>query len=158
MDKTIEIYLNNKKDYTNNFNKNKISPELFQYIIDEVKTINNKDKINLDIYTKNFILNDKEKEDLAMMIKSTFEDDVNDLIYLDNNLIYKELLFLLIGVFIIAIYFIFKDSPVISEIILIIGWLMIWESVGRLVFSRTETKIKIKRRKQVIKSKINFID
>ena len=68
------------------------------------------------------------------------------------------MILLLIGVLIIIIYFIFKDSPVISEIILIIGWLMICESVGRLVFSRTETKFKIKRRKQIIKSKINFID
>lgn len=158
MNNKIEIHLNDKEDYTNNFNKNRISPELFDYILNELKTINIKEKLDINIYTKNFILSDEEKEQLAMMIKSTYEDDANDLIYLDNNLIFKELIFLLIGVLIIIIYFIFKDSPVISEIILIIGWLMIWESVSRLVFSRTETKYKIKRRKQITKSKINFID
>lgn len=158
MNNKIEIYLNDKEDYANNFNKNRISPELFKYILNELKTINIKSKINIDIITNNFKLSDIEKEELATIIKSTYEDDSNDLIYLDNNLIFKELIFLFIGIIIIILYFLFKDSSVISEIILIIGWLMIWESVGRLVFSRNETKYKIKRRKQIIKSKINFID
>ena len=158
MNNKIEIYLNDKKDHINNFNKNRISTELFDYILEEIKTINIKEKVNINIYTNNFILTDEEKEGLAMMIKKTYEDDANDLIYIDNVLTFKELIMLLIGVVIIIIYVIFHDSPVISEIILIIGWLIIGEALERLFFSKTEAKHKIKRRNQIIKSKINFID
>ena len=158
MNNTIEIYLNELEDYKNKYNKNRISQELFDYIIEEIKTINIKEKLNINIYTNNFTLTDEEKEELACIIKTTYKDDSNDLIYIDNILTFKELIMLLIGIIIIIIYAIFHDSPVISEIILIIGWLIIGEALERLFFSKTETKYKIKRRNQIIKSKINFID
>ena len=158
MNKKIEIYLNELEDYKNKYNKNRISSELFDYILEEIKTINIKEKIEIDIYTNNFKLNDKEKEELALIIKTTYQDDSNDLIYIDNTLTFKELIMLLIGVIVIIIYFIFHNSPIISEIILIIGWLIIGEALERLFFSKTEARYKIKRRNQIIKSKINFID
>ena len=158
MNNKIEIYINELEDYKNKFNKNRISSELFDYILDEIKTINIKEKIDINIYTKNFTLTDSEKEELAIMIKTTYEDDSNDLIYIDNVLTFKELIMLLIGIIIIIIYFIFHKSPVISEIILIIGWLITGEALERLFFTKTEARHKIKRRKQIIKSKINFID
>ena len=158
MNNKIEIYLNKLEDYKNKFNKNRISSDLFNYILEEIKTINIKEKLEIDIYTNNFTLTDLEKEELALMIKKTYEDDSNDLIYIDNILTFKELIMLLIGIIIIIIYVIFHNSPVISEIILIIGWLIIGEALERLFFTKTEARHKIKRRKQIIKSKINFID
>ena len=158
MNYKIEIYLNELNDYKNKYNKNRISSELFDFILEDIKTINEKEKLEINIYTKNFTLSDKEKEELALMIKTTYEDDSNDLIYIDNVLTFKELVMLLIGIIIIIIYFIFYNSPIISEIILIIGWLIIGEALERLFFTRTEARHKIKRRKQIIKSKINFID
>ena len=46
---------------------------------------------------------DIEKEELALMIKKTYEDDSNDLIYIDNILTFKELFMLLVGIIIIII-------------------------------------------------------
>lgn len=158
MNNKIEINLNDKESYINKFNNNRISSELFEYILEEIKTINIKDKLEINIYTNSLDLTDKEKEKLACMIKDTYQEDFNDLIYIDNILTFKELIMLLIGVLIIIIYVLFNDYQVISEIILIIGWLIIGEALERLFFSKTEAKYKIKRRKQIIKSKINFID
>ena len=158
MNNKISICLNEKKDYINKFNQNRISQELYEYIINEAKTISLKGKINIEIKINQFTLTDLEKEQLSKIIKLTFEDDINDLIYFDNKLILKDLILLLIGIIITFICFLFKNLPPISEIILILGWLMIWEALDKLLFSRTENKIKIIRRKQLIKSKITFVD
>ena len=158
MNNKISICLNEKKDYINKFNQNRISQELYEYIINEAKTISLKGKINIEIKINQFTLTDLEKEQLSKIIKLTFEDDINDLMYFDNKLILKDLILLLIGIIITFICFLFKNLPPISEIILILGWLMIWEALDKLLFSRTENKIKIIRRKQLIKSKITFVD
>ena len=156
MNNKIIIHLNEEKDYINKFNPNRISEELYNYIINEAKTISLTDKIIIEIIQNEYLLTDLQKEELCKVIKMTYEDDMNDLIYFDNKLVLKDLILLLIGIIITFICFLFKNLPPISEIILIKGWLMIWEALDKLLFSRTENKIKITRRKQLIKSKIIF--
>ena len=44
MNNIIEIELNNKNDYKNTFNNNRISKELKNYILNEMKSTNLKNK------------------------------------------------------------------------------------------------------------------
>ena len=151
----IQIYLNDKKDYISKFNQERISKELYGYIKNEVKLININKKINIEITSK-FSLTDKEKETLALNIKNTSEEELNDIKVLEEKVILKDLLLLLRGIIIIFIYFILKNTPIISEVILIIGWLFIWEAIARLLFAGTERKIQKQRLKQIIYSDIDF--
>ena len=151
----IQIYLNDKKDYISKFNQERISKELYGYIKNEVKLININKKINIEITSK-FSLTDKEKETLALNIKNTSEEELNDIKLLEEKVLLKDLLLLLIGIIIIFIYFILKNTPIISGVILIIGWLFIWEAIARLLFAGTERKIQKQRLKQIIYSDIDF--
>ena len=155
--KKIEVHLKDKNDFTSRYNENRISSDLYTYIKKEVKLADIKDKINIEIST-DFKLTDKEKEQLSLNIKKTSEEEINDIKYIEEKVLLLELLFLFIGFIIIFLYFLIKNIAIISEIVLIIGWLLIWEALDRLIFSRTENKIKKQRLKQIIKSDIDFID
>ena len=153
----LEIELKDKKDFISKYNNNRISSELYNYIKEEVRLLNTNDPINIQIKTQ-FKLTDKDKELLALNIKKTCEEEINDIKYLEQKIILKELLFLIIGIIITFICFVIKNSPFISEMLLIIGWLFVWESAREIIFNRVENKTKIKRLKQIIKSDIDYVN
>lgn len=153
----IEIELKDKKDFVSKYNNNRISNDLYNYIKEEIKLLNLKEKITMEITTQ-FKMSDKEKELLALNIKKTSNEEIRDLEYLEQKVLLKELILLLIGTIIIFICFLIKNLEFISEIILIIGWLFIWESLYSLIFRRTKNKILKERLKSIINSYIDFID
>ena len=154
---TIEIELKDKSDFCNKYNNNKISNDLYNYIKEEVKLLNIKEQINIEVKPQ-FKMTDKEKELLALNIKKTCKEKIDDIKYLEERILLKEILLLLIGLIIIFLCFLVKNSAFISEIILIIGWLFIWESLYSLIFRRTKNKILKERLKSIINSDIDFID
>ena len=143
MDNTINIFLKEREDYINSFNQERISTDLDEYILNETKTFNPKRKVTVNI-SSNFNIGEDEQEKIKRMIKAR------------DNLLRRDFLILLIGILILVIYYLFLDYPVINEIILIVGWITVYESIYSLLFSRTELNIKIRKRKQLINSKIIF--
>ena len=153
----IEIELKDKKDFVNKYNSNRISSDLYNYIKEENKILDIKEKINIEIKPQ-FKMTDEEKELLALNIKKTTSEEIKDLEYVEQKVIFKELLFLAIGIIITFFWFVVRKSEFISEIILIIGWLFVWEAVKKLVFSRVEHRLNIKRLKKIVKSDIDYKD
>ena len=68
-----------------------------------------------------------------------------------NNI--KQVIFLVLGIICLVLYGV-VNNPIISEIILIGGWVLIWEMVDLFLFSDTQ----LKRYKIVLKKllKANF--
>jgi len=153
----IEIELKDKKDFVSKYNNNRISNELYNYIKEESKLLNIKEQFNIEIKPQ-FKMTDEEKELLALNIKKTTSEEIKDLEYIEQKVLIKELLFLMIGIIITFFWFVVRKSEFISEIILIIGWLFVWEAVKKLVFSKVENRLNIKRLKQIVKSDIDYID
>jgi len=153
----LEIELKDKKDFVSKYNSNRISSDLYNYLKDEIKLTNIKENTKIEIIPQ-FKLSDEEKELLALNIKKTCKEEIDDIKYLEERILLKELLLLLIGATIIFLCFLVKNSAFISEIILIIGWLFIWESLYSLIFRRTKNKIIKERLKSIINSDIDFID
>jgi len=153
----IEIELKDKKDFVSKYNNNRISNELYNYIKEESKLLNIKEQFNIEIKPQ-FKMTDEEKELLALNIKKTTSEEIKDLEYIEKKVLIKELLFLMIGIIITFFWFVVRKSEFISEIILIIGWLFVWEAVKKLVFSKVENRLNIKRLKQIVKSDIDYID
>lgn len=153
----IKITLDSEDDYRNPFNKGKLSTELSNYIYEECKG----EPLNTDILiaiVPSFEMTKKEKEELIDMIRKNYGIDVKeDLLFLERSFIWKTILFLL-GVFIVAISYFIKtvDDYVISEVILIIGWVAIWESVYSWIFEDGKKKVEIKRLKRLANCKIEF--
>ena len=155
MNNIIEIELNNKNDYKNKFNNNRISEELNTYISNEVKALNLDDKITLEIDNK-IKLNENEQKELVKMIKLSYKEDLDELKIYERRLNNQSLLLLGIGIMILLAYYFAINILFVSEFTLIIGWLFIWEAGDLFLFTRRENKMKQERRKQIIHSKILF--
>ena len=127
MNNIIEIELHNKEDYKNKFNNNRISEELDKYILNEIKTSKLNDKITIEIASK-FELKLEEQKELVKMIKLSYKDDLDELKLYEKIEIRKALILLCIGIIILLAYYLSNNIFFFSEFILIIGWLIIWES------------------------------
>ena len=155
MNHIINIELNKKEDYINKFNNKRISADLDNYILNEAKTVKLTDKITIEIYSK-FELTEEEQKDLVSMIRLSYKDDWDELLIYEKKIITKALILLAIGIIILLAYYLSNNLFFVSEFILIIGWLMIWEAADGLIFSRTENRVKQTRRKQLMYSHIYF--
>lgn len=155
MNHIINIELNKKEDYINKFNNKRISADLDNYILNETKTVKLTDKITIEIDSKSK-LTEEEQKNLVSMIKLSYKDDLDELLIYEKKIISKAIILMLIGVIILLAYYLSNNLFFVSEFILIIGWLMIWEAADGLIFSRTDNRMKQTRRKQLIHSNIYF--
>ena len=155
LDNKIEVLLHDRDDYVNIFNNDRISSDLDDYILNETKTIGLKEHIIIEIKSE-FEMSDEEKNKLRNMIKLTFYDDIIELNVFEKNLLKKNIIFMIIGVLFILMYFLFNDFIIINELLLIIGWLFVSESIYALIFGSSDNNIKILKRKQLVNSDILF--
>ena len=154
----IEISFDEKDDYINQFNETKLSNNLSNYILEECRGKSLSNRITLNIKA-NFKISNKEKEEFIKMIHENYKDDLKEytLILKHSNL--KKAIIFFIGIILIYLSY-FKEissNEVISEVILIIGWVAIWEAAYTWFFESDKNRIKAKRLKQLAKCKINFI-
>ena len=63
IEKIINIHLKEKDNYKNTYNKNILSYELSNYILEELKGIDTKEKIKFSI-SSNFEMSEQDKNDL----------------------------------------------------------------------------------------------
>ena len=153
----IEISFDEKDEYINQFNENKLSNYLSNYILDECRGKPLKNKITLNI-KMNYRISNKEKEEFIKMIHNNYKDDLKEYMLILKRSIIKKIIIFFIGVVLIYLAY-FKDimdNEVISEIILIIGWVAIWEVAYTWFFESDKNRIMVKRLKQLIKCNINF--
>ena len=62
MNHIINIELNKKEDYINKFNNKRISQDLNNYILEEIKTVELNNKITIEI-NHNFKMNNEEQKE-----------------------------------------------------------------------------------------------
>ena len=153
----INMTFDEKDDYISQFNENKLSNKLSNYILDECRGKPLKNKITLNI-KMNYRISNKEKEEFIKMIHNNYKDDLKEYMLILKRSIIKKIIIFFIGVVLIYLAY-FKDimdNEVISEIILIIGWVAIWEVAYTWFFESDKNRIMVIRLKQLIKCNINF--
>ena len=155
MKNVIRVNLNKREDYINKFSSDRISRELNKYLLDEIKTIGLKEKIKIEITSK-FEMTDEEKQKLIEMIKYNYKDDITDISIISKRILVLDAIIFVLGVFCLGLYSLSESVKVMSEIILIIGWLLIWEATYNTIFSKMQDRHKVIRRNQLIKSQIIF--
>ena len=155
LDNKIEVLLHDRDDYVNIFNNDRISSDLDDYILNETKTIGLKEHIIIEIKSE-LDMSDDEKNKLRDMIKLSFYDDIIELNVFEKTLLKKNIIFMIIGVLFILMYFLFNEFIIINELLLIIGWLFVSESIYALIFGSSDNNIKIIKRKQLVNSDIIF--
>lgn len=151
---TVEVYLNKKEDFYNKFSKEKINDKLSNYIYNEALEGNIKDNVVINITNKEVISN-IEKEKMMDIIRKNYGIKVKDLLYTYEKEQNKKAILLVIGIFLILIYYTGLVS-ILKEVILLVGWISICASVYGLIFSSTSTYVQITRLKNLAKSRIYF--
>ena len=132
----------------------KLNEELTDFIYDECYGEDYKNNIVINIYTK-LKISDKEKNKMIDTIRRTFGLKIQDELYYYNKSKYKKTILFLIGIVLIVLYYL-SFIDIIKEIILILGWLAIWESVYSFLTDSNRDNIYIYRLKQLSKAKIYF--
>lgn len=146
MEKTIEIDIVNEDDLFEKYNKNKVSKDLINYIIESIPRFKKKDILKIKI-------NNRVKESCIPFIidglKEEYQKSVNAHYY--TNIV--QTIYLLVGIIVLSISTII-EKVIFKEIVLIGGWVLIWSMVELELFSDTSGRRKRRILKKLLNSKI----
>ena len=154
MQTVIDINLKKKADFYSTYSSKRLNPELTEYIYNECYGEDYKNKVIINIHT-NLKISDQEKNAMMDTIRRTFGLKVQDELYYYEKAKYKKTILFLIGIVLIIIYYLsFVD--ILREIILILGWLAIWESVYSFLVDSSKDYVHISRLRRLSASRIYF--
>ena len=144
--KTIDVDLPNKEDFLEKYNQKKVANAFLEYLIKEAKNVAKKDELILNIKV-NFRHDLDIEEMLIRALNEEYINTVNDHYY--NNLF--QILLFFIGLFFLSLSTSFEDGILWKEILLIGGWVPIWEMIELELFN----DVRGRKRKNIIKKLIN---
>ena len=154
MENIIKIHIKKQEDYKNTYNERILSYELSNYILEELKGIDVKRKIKF-IISSDFNMEELEKNNLVDMIRNNYGADISEIINLSKKEQLANYIILLIGIIFLTLYSIL-EIELLSEFILILGWVFIGESICNFLYKGIDKKHKILRRKQIVNEKVLF--
>lgn len=122
MEREIIIDINNHYELVEKYNDNKISQDMIRYIIKEAMLIKSYDSIKL-IINKKFNIEKNVTEMIKVGLKEEYQRNLEQ--YQLNNK--RQLFFLCLGFILIFMALMIPQRNVFKEILLISGWVPIWE-------------------------------
>ena len=154
MKKIININLRDSYDYKNQYNEKILSYQLSNYILEELKGVNTKQKIEFNISTE-FEISEQEKNILVDMIRNNFGADISEIMNIAKKHRIIDYFILIISIILITISFML-NLKLLAEFILILGWVLLGESICNFLYKGMEIRYKILRRKQIVNAKVAF--
>jgi len=147
MEKEIEIDLVSEEDLFERYNKKVVSEDLINYIVRKTINIGSEYKIKL------IINNETKNKNVVSLIKEGLEKEYErcKIEYIRNNIM--QLVYLVIGILILIISNIITET-VFKEIILIGGWLFIWNMGEMELFQDNSNRRRRKILKKLLVSEI----
>ena len=147
MEKIIEADILDLDDFFEKYNKELVSRDLINYILENAKDSLDSDKIKI-------VLNKKIKKELGDILRNSFlvEYKKMEKEHFNNNK--KQVIYFLIGIVMLVISRILNDRALIEELFLIGGWVLIWQTVEIEFFGDTLNRKKRKLLKKLINSEI----
>ena len=146
--KNIIVNLKNENDLYEKYS-NEVSNDLINYLIKEIRYI--KDDIKITVNTNLKI------ENIDTLIKDGLIKKYNNLNRIDNFYDNKQIIFFILGVVFIFISTFIKYE-VLKEIIIIAGWVGIWEMLGITLNTDSEIRLNRKQLKRLLDCKIEIIN
>lgn len=151
----IVINIDNEDDYINKYNSNNLSNDLSNYIYEECKGKPFNNKIGI-LIKSNFKLNEEKQKDIANKIHNNYKIDLEENLLIIKYSTIKKLLIFILGIIFLYMSYVLKINFVLSETVLIIGWVAIWEAAYAWLFESDKIKIRIKRLKKLSTCDIKF--
>ena len=137
MEKVIVIDLMDKYDLVEKYNENITSRELLKYIINQALLLDKSERFKV-------IINNKIKIgiDCVEMIKLGLKEEYERSMKEHNHNNIKQFIFFLLGTTFIFLSSLIKEETIWKEILLISGWVPIWEMIEVELFSDAEGRRK----------------
>ena len=154
--------LYNDFDKESSFSKKDLDEELVEYIIDSVKEIGNEE------FVIKFYFDEKLNDELENRIKNSILNFFEYLQELEKKAMKEQIknamIFMVIGVFFTAASLSFGRSngeenvfyEVISEGLLVAGWVSLWESLATFLIKWLPLSKKLKIYKKIALSRVEF--
>lgn len=153
----INLTIQNKDDFYDKFNTYRLSKELGDYIYNNSLQFSLKDSLVIRVITT-FQLEKKEREVIVDMIREYFGLSIRETLnYYKFNRVKKLILFVLGILLIFGAHFTqLLNNFIFSEVLLIIGWVAIWEVVENILLVETKKRFRLKYLQKLVKTKILF--
>lgn len=142
--RVIEVNLKSEDELLEKYS-GKLSNELLKYLITESKYTNE----NLEILIKTNL----EFDSVKKVIKDGFKAALKNAEYIDKLYNNKQIFLFIIGITMLIISTLILNQ-VIKEIIIIAGWVFIWEVIDISLNTDIETRMTKKTIKKLLKSKV----
>lgn len=149
--KQIEVYINSNNELFETYNKKIISKNLIDYLLNQTIGIKRNEDISLIMYVT------EETKGCSSLIQKRLEEEYRKNLRIHSVINIKQITFLLLGLILLFISTLIKDTEIFHEVILIGGWVPIWEAVELELLTDTKEKRKRRRLKKLMKAKIEEI-
>jgi len=141
--KSIIVNIRREKDLFEKYS-NKVSNDLLKYLVEEARV---KDDIEIIINTKLDINN------IDKLIKDGLENSYKNTKIIDKFYDNKQIILFIVGM-LFLIFSTITQPEIIKELILIIGWVAVWEVVDKAIKVNSKQKYNRKIIKKLINCKI----
>ena len=150
--KRIDIYINEKNDLIEKYSANEVSNELINYMIQKVMMLRKSEDFNINLYVN------EDTKGCAELIKEGLKIEYTRSIKIQNNNNIKQIVLFIIGVILMFVSTFVSHLEIIQEIIIIIGWVPIWEAVEFELFNDSNEKNKRKCINKLLNKQFNEIE
>lgn len=153
MDNIVEIDLDAKEEYINEYDDSKISENLSHYIIESVHDV----RKNVILKIKfNFQVSSAEKEQVRNMLYRDFKECLTFVNKEIQNLNVRNIILFLVGVilFFLSYFFECMDMNVFSEFFMVVTWVSFWEVAENFLFVRRNLVCQRKKYHKLLESEI----
>lgn len=139
MERIIEINLTDKKFFYNKYNKNIVSTDLINYIIEGASFFDDGDTIKIEI-------TNSTKDNYIELIRDGLNREYDKSVFVSYKSDFTQIYYLITGILIIFLSTLIGGT-VLKEIVLIGGWVFIWAMVETEIFA----DIKNKKKRKIIR-------
>lgn len=139
MERIIEINLTDKKFFYNKYNKNIVSSDLINYMIESASFFDSEDTIKIEI-------TNSTKDNYIELIRDGLNREYDKSVFVSYKSDFTQIYYLIAGIIIIFLSTLIGGT-VFKEIVLIGGWVFIWAMVESEIF----TDIKNKKKRKIIR-------
>lgn len=149
MENKIHIDIKEENDFLEKYNESKVSIDLINYIIRQAMVIHKKDKIKIVINKKC-----EFKKNCKNMIIEGLNDELNKSKRQRKNNNIKQAWLLVLGVIFLFLSTLVPEQGIWKEILIITGWVPIWETIEVELFPDVAGRKKRKIIKRLLKCEI----
>lgn len=149
--RTIDVYVYKKEYLLETYDEKSVSNDLIEYIINKTFYCKKNEQVSIVLHVT------EDTKGCTSLIQKGLEDEYYKNIQNHNIVNFKQIILLLMGICMLFISTLYDDSKIINEIILIGGWVPIWEAVELELLTDTSGRKRHKQLKKLLHCNIEEV-